>query len=45
MSVFYCEICGKGLDSDFVDIVEYGNGLACLECADEEQEEMAEEAK
>lgn len=33
MSLYICEICDNLRDSDYREIVEWADGLACRECA------------
>ncbi len=43
MSVFRCEICDKYRDADFVGCHEWGDGLVCEPCYDEEFEKQKAE--
>lgn len=40
MSVILCEICDNFIDSDFVECIPHGDGMACLSCANEEEVEQ-----
>ena len=33
MSCFYCQGCDKNIDTDFIDFVEVGDELVCIDCA------------
>ncbi len=45
MSIFICEICDKQRDADFVGCHEWGEGLACEPCYDEEFEKQKAQHK
>jgi ribosome-binding protein aMBF1 (putative translation factor) len=42
MSIIRCELCESQVDSDLVNMVEYGDESVCEECCEEEfQEQVA----
>ncbi len=39
MAIGLCEICGEFIDIDYVEMVEFEDGEACLECVLEDEDE------